>query len=103
MDGTDLAGNVADERLTHTEAAELIAAVAEALHAAHTNGITHRDVKPANILIDKAGRPWAADFGLALDEQEQRRRAGEVSGSCASLAPETVRGEMQRIDVRTDI
>ena len=52
------------------ESAGLVASVAEALHHAHLRGIVHRDIKPGNILLDAAGKPYVADFGLALREED---------------------------------
>ena len=52
------------------EAAELVATVAEALHYAHKQGLVHRDIKPGNILLDTSGKPFVADFGLALKEED---------------------------------
>ena len=83
--------------------ARLICDVAEATHCAHRAGLVHRDLKPANIIIDQDGTPRVADFGLALSEEEQPYRAGEVAGTPNYMAPEQVRGEAHRLDGRTDI
>jgi serine/threonine protein kinase len=57
IEGSDLAARIRQGRLDFHESAELAAVVAEALHHAHTRGLVHRDVKPANILIDTTGKP----------------------------------------------
>jgi serine/threonine protein kinase len=90
-------------RVTHTQAAEWAAEIADAMHYAHQRGFVHRDLKPGNILIDPQGRTHLADFGLAVHESGQRRRAGESSGTLAYMAPEQVRGEVQWQDGRSDI
>jgi serine/threonine protein kinase len=67
------------------------ARLAEALAHAHTQGVLHRDVKPANILLNRYGRPFLADFNVALDPQRMRGPAGEVfGGTLAYMAPEHV-------------
>ncbi|MGO9598586.1 MAG: protein kinase domain-containing protein [Isosphaeraceae bacterium] len=91
-------GPIAPQRL-----AEIVAAVAEAVHHAHTAGLVHRDLKPSNIMIDVSGKPRVCDFGLAVDEEIQRLRRGEVAGTLPYMAPEQVRGETNRLDGRTDI
>src|SRR3954470_21594883 len=68
IDGTDLAERLRADRPALHEAVELVAAVAEALHYAHRQGVVHRDVKPGNILLDRQGKPFVTDFGLALRE-----------------------------------
>jgi serine/threonine protein kinase len=70
IDGSDLATIIKETCLCCTKAVELVATVAEALHHAHRHGLVHRDVKPSNILIDTGGKPYVADFGLALKEED---------------------------------
>ena len=70
IDGTDLFTRLKQSRLSIQETVELVATVAEALHYAHKQQIVHRDIKPGNILLDKNGKPFVADFGLALREQD---------------------------------
>ena len=63
VEGSDLAERMRQGRLAFRESAELVATVAVALHHAHTRGLVHRDVKPANILLDAQGRPASPTSG----------------------------------------
>jgi eukaryotic-like serine/threonine-protein kinase len=94
------AGPVPALRLTR-----IVALTAEAVHHAHTHvsGVVHRDLKPSNILLDLQDEPHVCDFGLAIDEEFQRTRRGEVAGTIPYMAPEQVRGVTHRLDGRTDI
>jgi serine/threonine protein kinase len=107
IDGTDLAARLRDARPRETSlsfhtAAELIATVADALHYAHKLGLVHRDIKPGNILLDRRDRPYLADFGIALREQDIGKGARCV-GTPAYMSPEQARGEGHRVDGRSDI
>ena len=79
-----------------------MATVAEALHHAHKQGLVHRDIKPGNILLDKSGKPFVADFGLALREQDVGK-GPRYAGTPAYMSPEQARGEGHRVDGRCDI
>jgi hypothetical protein len=102
IDGTDLATRLTQSRLSLHEAAELVAAVADALHYAHKQGLVHRDVKPGNILLDKSGKPFVGDFGLALREQDLGK-GPNFAGTPSYMSPEQARGEGNRVDGRSDI
>jgi serine/threonine protein kinase len=105
--GTTLAGVLAagGRVLAFDRAAELIAAVADALDYAHRHGVIHRDIKPSNILLDAEGQPHLMDFGLAKWEAEEISvtQEGQVLGTPAYMSPEQARGESRRVDARSDI
>jgi formylglycine-generating enzyme required for sulfatase activity len=100
--GSDLKARMQEARPSFAEAAELVARVAEALHYAHRQGLVHRDIKPGNILLDNSGRPYVADFGLALKEEDFGTGAN-FAGTPAYMSPEQARGEGHRVDGRSDI
>ena len=102
IEGRTLAEAIRHDRPAPAAAAALVAAVAEALHHAHQRGVVHRDVKPGNILLDSAGRPFVADFGLALREQDVGR-GPRFAGTPAYMSPEQARGEGHRVDGRSDV
>jgi len=102
LEGSDLSANILQGRFGFRKSAELVAAVAEALHHAHTRGLVHRDVKPANILISSLGTPFVADFGLALKDEEFGK-GEEYAGTPAYMSPEQARGEGHLVDGRSDI
>ena len=85
-------------------AAAMIADVADALHHAHQCGITHRDVKPSNLLLASDGRLSVTDFGLArLLEQPGMTVTGEFVGTPAYMSPEQIAAGRVPLDHRTDI
>ena len=102
VDGSDLSAQLKQGRPSIRESVELTAAVALALHHAHTRGLVHRDVKPANILIGQSNEPWVADFGLALREEDYGKGA-KLAGTPDYMSPEQARGEGHRVDGRSDI
>ncbi|MEO8959154.1 MAG: serine/threonine-protein kinase, partial [Rudaea sp.] len=76
-------------KLAPTRAAQLLRTVAEAVDYAHRLGVLHLDLKPANVLVDDAGIPHVADFGLARRfDQGLATDNYEVSGTPSYMAPE---------------
>jgi WD40 repeat protein/tRNA A-37 threonylcarbamoyl transferase component Bud32 len=113
VEGHTLKQAIDEGTLTLGESVRIVRVLAEALAHAHSLGIVHRDVKPANVMLDCMGQPHLIDFGLAhrqhliaaewtdpldLDllferaEGEERTRDGAVFGTPVYMAPEQARG-----------
>ena len=74
------------------EAARIVAAVADALEAAHQAGVVHRDVKPGNVFLTAAGEVKVLDFGIASAAGDTTITTGALIGTAAYLAPERALG-----------
>jgi tetratricopeptide (TPR) repeat protein len=85
--GTPTADPRADARTVET--------IARAVHHSHQRGVLHRDLKPSNILLDEAGQPHVADFGLAkqFDPTAGATMPSQIVGTPAYISPEQARGD----------
>ncbi len=91
-----------EHRAFWNEIVRLVIDVAQGLEHAHHLGILHRDVKPANLLLDLTGAIWVTDFGLAkMETQDQTiTRSGEFIGTLRYVSPEQLHG---KADARSDV
>jgi serine/threonine-protein kinase len=94
-----------NERCSPRRAAEIVIPIANALQYAHSHGVVHRDIKPQNIMIDRAGKPFLMDFGMAksVDSQGSVTAAGTAMGTPSYMAPEMALGKTTRVDRRSDV
>ena len=103
INGQTLREYMARCKLSITQSLTIAQQIADAMHYAHRVGFVHRDLKPNNVLIDDDGKPYVADFGLAVNDESQRARRYEFAGTVAYMSPEQVRSQSQYLDGRTDI
>jgi serine/threonine-protein kinase len=112
LEGESLADRISGSKLPWRKAAEIGAAIADGLSAAHSRGVVHRDLKPANLFLTSDGRVKILDFGLARftlpagAETSAPTAPGETSpgtvmGTVGYMSPEQVRG--LPADARSDI
>jgi serine/threonine protein kinase/tetratricopeptide (TPR) repeat protein len=116
IDGETLRSHIHGKALPLEETLKLGIQIAEALDAAHAEGIIHRDIKPANIFLTKRGQAKVLDFGLAKlvpkgigrwgadsggEARDSTSMVGIISGTPSYMSPEQIRGD--NLDPRTDI
>jgi ABC-type branched-subunit amino acid transport system substrate-binding protein len=82
-----------EEKLPPERALPLLAEVADALDAAHRRALVHRDVKPANVLLDEDGHAYLTDFGITKQVGGDSTDTGRVVGTLDYVAPEQIRGD----------
>ena len=90
------------KKLEPAEAANIIAQTCRALEAAHAEGVIHRDLKPQNIMLDKRGRAYVMDFGIARSTLAPgMTQTGALIGTPDYMSPEQAKG--QTLDARSDL
>src|SRR6266478_699078 len=103
VEGRDLRALLHDKgKLTPEEAVPLFQQIAAALEAAHHAGVVHRDLKPQNIMVDKGGRVYVMDFGVARSlETPGMTETGALMGTPEYMSPEQAKG--MKVDARSDL
>lgn len=103
VDGETVSARIRRQPLPPDEAAAIAIATANALAFAHRRGVIHRDVKPANILIDRSGQVKVTDFGIAraVGTSEGLTQVGSVMGTATYFSPEQAQG--LDVDARSDV
>jgi tetratricopeptide (TPR) repeat protein len=105
VEGVSFDAELATGSMDATSIATVLRDVALALEHAHRSGVVHRDVKPANILLDAEGKPHLLDFGLARESTSLERLtvAGSVLGTPAYMSPEQAAGDTAGQGPLTDV
>lgn len=101
VEGSTLESMVRQERLPLGQVVDIVTQVAGALDYAHAQGVIHRDVKPANILVTPAGRAKLGDFGIAKIEGVKLTQTGQIVGTPAFMSPEQFMAAP--VDSRSDL
>lgn len=103
IDGESLGARLEREGpMPWPQAASLIIKVGQALQYAHDQGVIHRDVKPDNVMLDDAGEPLLADFGLAMEPEKSDSERTGVVGTPQYMSPEQANGELANVGPLSD-
>jgi eukaryotic-like serine/threonine-protein kinase len=105
VEGQTLARLLRGTPLEPRRAAELLLAMAEAIHYAHSRGLLHRDLKPGNVIVDGSGRPRIMDFGLAkeLYLESSLTESNAILGTPSYMSPEQAEGKIAELSPKSDV
>jgi serine/threonine protein kinase/Tol biopolymer transport system component len=110
LEGQTLKERIASGSFSNEELCSIAIPVSQALDAAHSRGVVHRDIKPGNIFLTSQGTLKILDFGLAKtvglpdadpSDKEARTKPGSAVGTVSYMSPEQARGK--EVDARTDL
>ncbi len=105
LEGGSLLERLKAGALPAREAAQLMAKLARAVHHAHERGVLHRDLKPGNVIFDKAGEPFLTDFGLAklVDAERGITLTNAHVGTPQYMSPEQALGRARDVTTASDV
>lgn len=105
VEGPNLAMRIANDRVSHKQAADWIATIARAVHYAHQRGVLHRDLKPSNILLTVNDEPMVTDFGLAklAESDADLTRSSAFLGTPSYMPPEQAEGGTRNLTITSDV
>lgn len=105
VDGETLKEELQKGRPELHRAVAVIKKIALAAHHAHEHNVVHRDMKPANVIVDETGEPFITDFGIAksISADETISLDGQIVGTIAYMAPEQAQGQNASTDRRADV
>jgi serine/threonine protein kinase/tetratricopeptide (TPR) repeat protein len=103
VEGRDLRTLIHEkQKMASEEAVPIVVQICAALDAAHNAGVVHRDLKPQNVMLDKDGRVYVMDFGIARSlETPGMTQTGALMGTPEYMSPEQAKGE--KVDARSDL
>src|SRR5579864_6067240 len=104
ISGKTLEAACAEKAFDFHQGAKVVHDLALALTYAHAQGIVHRDVKPANVMLDEKGQPYLMDFGLAhrMDDADRLTQDGSILGTPAYMSPEQATGKSAQAQAASD-
>lgn len=105
LEGGSLSERLKTGALSAREAAQIMEKLARAVQHAHERGVLHRDLKPGNVLFDKAGEPFLTDFGLAklVDAEQGLTLTNAQVGTPQYMSPEQARGRSCDVTTASDL
>lgn len=109
VDGQELLDYVKEHNLDSSQRLRLFCELCDAITHAHSKGVIHRDLKPGNVLVSRAGEAKVLDFGIAratdadVPQMTMQTQVGQLVGTLYYMSPEQAEGDVTNLDIRSDI